>query len=155
MFHRVTIIGFVGQDPEMRFAPDGTPVTNFSVATRQVVSKDRVANCPAGWKESLNGKAWELTTWFRVTTWRKLAEACNSYLAKGQQVFVEGELKGEADAGTQNPRIWTGNDGEHRASYEVTARTVKFLGKREGNGGAPIGEPPPEGYEEDGDALPF
>ena len=155
MFHRVTIIGFVGQDPEMRYAPDGTPVCNFSVATRQVVSKERVAQCPQGWKESLNGKAWELTTWFRVTTWRKLAEATNTYLSKGQQVFVEGELKGEADSGTQNPRIWVGNDGEHRASYEVTARTVKFLGKREGNGGAPIGEPPPEGYEEDSDALPF
>jgi hypothetical protein len=53
----------------------------------------------------------------------------------------------------QNPRIWQGNDGEHRASYEVTARTVKFLGKREGNGGAPVGEPPPGG--EDDDLLPF
>jgi len=48
---------------------------------------------------------------------------------------------------SQNPRIWVGNDGEHPASYEITARTVKFLGKREGNGGAPIGAPPPEGYE--------
>jgi single-strand DNA-binding protein len=153
MFHRVTIIGFVGQDPQMRYAPDGTPVCNFSVATRQVVSKERVAECPQGWKESLNGKAWELTTWFRITVWRKLAEACNTYLAKGQQVFVKGELKGDAESGTQNPRIWTGNDGEHRASYEVTARTVKFLGKREGNGGAPIGEPPPGG--EDDDLLPF
>jgi hypothetical protein len=54
----------------------------------------------------------------------------------------------------QNLRIWQGNDGEHRASYEVTACTVKFLGKREGNGAAPIGEPPPQGYEDDG-ALPF
>jgi len=153
MFHRLTIIGFVGQDPQMRYTPDGTPVANFSVATRQIVSKERVAECPQGWKESLNGKNWELTTWFRVTTWRKLAEACNTYLSKGSQVFVEGELKGQAVEGSQNPRIWTGNDGEHRASYEVTARTVKFLGRREGNGGAPIGEPPPEGYEED--SLPF
>ena len=153
MFHRVTIIGFVGQDPQMRYAPDGTPVTNFSVATRQIVSKERVAACPQGWKESLNGNNWELTTWFRVTAWRKLAEAVNQYLEKGSQVFVEGELKGEANDGSQNPRIWTGNDGESRASYEVTARTVKFLGKREGNGGAPIGEPPPGG--EDDDLLPF
>ena len=44
MFHRVTIIGFVGMDPQMRYTPDGTPVCNFSVATRQVVSKDRVAD---------------------------------------------------------------------------------------------------------------
>jgi single-strand DNA-binding protein len=153
MFHRITIIGFVGQEPQMRYTEDGTPVTNFSVATRQVVSKERVAGCPAGWKESLNGKNWELTTWFRVTVWRKLAEATNNFLEKGQQVFVEGELRGDAVDGSQNPRIWTGNDGEHRASYEVTARTVKFLGKREGNGSAPVGEPPPGG--EDDDLLPF
>ena len=80
MFHRVTIIGFVGQDPQMRYAPDGTPVTNFSVATRQVVSKERVAPCPQGWKEPFNGNNWELTTWFRVTAWCKLAEAVNQYV---------------------------------------------------------------------------
>ncbi len=141
----------------MRYTPDGTPVCNFSVATRQVVSKERVAACPAGWKESLNGKNWELTTWFRVTCWRKLAEAVNEFVGKGQQVFVEGELRGEAQNGSQNPRIWIGNDGEHRASYEITARTVKFLapsgaGNRD-NGGAPLGEPPPGG--EDEDLLPF
>ena len=119
-------------------------VTNFSVATRQVVSKERVAECPQGWKESVNGTNWELTTWFRVTAWRKLAEACNTYLAKGSQVFVEGELKGDAVEGSQNPRIWQGNDGEHRASFEVTARTVKFLGRRD-NGGPSIGDPPPGG----------
>ena len=56
MFHRITIIGFVGQDPQMRYTEDGTQVTNFSVATRQVVSKKRTAACPTGWKESLNGK---------------------------------------------------------------------------------------------------
>ena len=58
-----------------------------------------------------------------------------------------------AQDGSQNPRVWIGQDGEARASYEITARTVKFLGKREGNGGAPIGEPPPGG--EDEDLLPF
>ena len=145
----------------MRYTEEGTPVTNISVASRQDSSwaqpnggvQERVAGCPTGWKESLNGKNWELTTWFRVTCWRKLAEAANEYLDKGQQVFVEGELRGDAVDGSQNPRIWQGNDGEHRASYEVTARTVKFLGRREGNGGAPIGEPPPGG--EDDDLLPF
>ena len=66
--------------------------------------------------------------------------------------FVEGELKGDAVEGAQNPRIWQGNDGEHRASFEITARTVKFLGRRD-NGGPPIGEPPPEGFEEE--TMPF
>ncbi len=150
----------------MRYTEDGTPVTNVSwpparphrELSRTVVSKERVSTCPSGWKESLNGKNWELTTWFRLLflekhCWRNLAEAVNQYLEKGAQVFVEGELRGDASDGSQNPRIWQGNDGEHRASYEMTARTVKFLGKREGNGGAPIGEPPPGG--ENDDILPF
>ena len=89
-------------------------------------------------------------SWFRVTCWRNLAEAMNQYLENGSQVFVEGELRGDASDGSQNPRIWQGNDGqsgdyrEHRASYEITARTVRFLGRRD-NGGAPISEPPPGG----------
>jgi single-strand DNA-binding protein len=152
MFHRVSLIGFVGQDPEMRYLEDGTPVTNLSVATRQAVSKERVEACPTGWKESLNGKNWELTTWFRITCWRRLAETVNQYVQKGSQLYVEGELKGEAIEGAQNPRVWLGNDGDHRASYELTARMVKFLGRRD-NGGTPIGEPPPKGYEDD--SLPF
>ena len=49
------------------------------------------------------------------------------YLEKGSQVFVEGELRGEASEGSQSPRIWQGNVGEHRASYEITARPVKCL----------------------------
>lgn len=83
-------------------------------------------------------------------------EAANEFLEKGTQVFVGGELKGDA---SQTARIWTGNDGqsgdcrEYQASYEVTARTVKFLGKRKGNEGASLGDPPPGG--EDDDILPF
>ncbi len=157
MFHRVTIIGNVGQDPQMRYTPDGTPVTSFNVATRTSVNKDTSPNCPQGWKESYNGRAWELTTWWRVTAWRKLAEIVNQYVQKGQQVFVEGEIHGDAVEGTQNPRVWTGKDGTARASFEITARTIKMLGARgesAGAGEAPLGEPPPGGgYEED--ELPF
>ena len=157
MFQRVTLIGRVGQDPQMRYTPDGTPVTNISVATKEVISKTKFDGserpCPQGWKESYNGRNWEITTWWRVTCWRGLAETVNQYLSKGQQVFVEGQVSGEAADGKQEPRVWQGNDGSHRASFELTARTVKFLGSRDGGGGAPIGEPPPEGFEED--ALPF
>ena len=60
--------------------------------------------------QKANGKNWDLTTWFGVTAWRKLAEAVNEYVAKGNQVFVEGELRGKASDGTQNPCIWQGND---------------------------------------------
>ena len=159
MFHRVTLIGRVGQDPQMRYTPDGTPVTSFSVATTTTLGKTMPGGgerpCPNGWKESYNGRNWELTTWWRVTCWRGLAETVNSYLTKGRQVFVEGEVTGEARDGQQWPRTYTAGDGTVRAAnYEITARTIKFLAAaEEGSSGPPIGEPPPEGFEED--ALPF
>lgn len=154
MFQRVTLIGRVGQDPQMRYTPDGTPVTTLSVATNTSVSKERNPNCPTGWKESYNGRNWEMTTWWRVTCWRGLAETVNQYVNKGMQVFAEGEIKGEAVDGSQNPRVWTGNDGTPRASFEITARTVKFLsGRGDAGSGSTAGEPPPEGFEED--VLPF
>ena len=158
MFQRVTLMGHVGQDPQMRYTPDGTPVTNFSVATKETMSKKRLdgaeRQCPAGWKESYNGKNWEITTWWRITAWRGLGETVNTYVTKGQQIFVEGIIQGEATDGTLRPRVWTGDDGIARASFEITARNIKFLGGRgEAAAGAPIGEPPPEGFEE-GD-LPF
>jgi single-strand DNA-binding protein len=137
----------------MRYTQDGVPVTTLSVATNTTVSKERNPDCPAGWKESFNGRNWQLTTWWRVTCWRQLAEIVNQYVSKGSQVFVEGEIRGEATDGNQNPRIWTGNDGVARANYEITARTVKFLGGRGEAAGPPMGEPPPEGFEEE--ALPF
>jgi single-strand DNA-binding protein len=155
MFHRVTLIGRVGQEPQMRYTPDGTPVTSFSVATTTRLGKERNPECPDGWKESFNGRSWELTTWWRVTAWRQLAETVNQFVNKGMLVFVEGEVRGDAANGSQNPRVWTGNDGVPRASFELTARTIKFLsGRGEEEGAAPpVGEAPPEGFEED--ALPF
>ena len=121
----MTIIGRIGQDPEMRYMPDGTAVTNFSVATTNSTGHDRA--CPKGWKESYNGKRWEVTTWFRVAAWGKLAETVNQHCKKGMLVFVEGELAGEASDGNLNPRVWAGKDGAARANFELTARNVKFL----------------------------
>lgn len=158
MFQRLTLIGNVGQDPTMRYTPDGTPVTDFSLGTKQTISK-RLPNggerpCPSGWKESYNGKNWEVTAWLRVTCWRGLAETVNSYVHKGSQVYVEGVLKGVASDGTLRPRIWTSQDGSPRCDFEVTAENVKFLGKADnGNGGSghvadlpgfEVGEAPPE-----------
>jgi single-strand DNA-binding protein len=158
MFQRVTLIGRVGQDPEMRYTPEGVAVTNFTLATGETISKNVPGGgerpCPQGWKESYNGRNWELTTWWRVTCWRGLAETVNQYLSKGRQVFVEGRVQGEASEGRLNPRVWQANDGSWRASFEITAQTVKFLGGREEAAAGPsMGEPPPEGFEED--ALPF
>lgn len=157
MFHRITLIGNVGRDPQMRYTPEGVAVTDFSVATKETISKTmpdgRQRSCPQGWQESYNARNWELTIWWRVTCWRKMAETVNQYLTKGQQVFVEGTVSGDAADGKLNPRVWTGQDGVARASFEITAQTVKFLGSREAAAGAPVGEPPPEEIEED--TLPF
>ncbi|HIP95865.1 MAG TPA: single-stranded DNA-binding protein [Anaerolineae bacterium] len=142
MYHKVIIVGHLGRDPEMRYTPDGTPVTTFSVATnRKWTSQD--------------GSQGEETVWWRVTTWRKLAEICNQYLSKGRPVLIEGVMR--PDPQTGGPRVWTGNDGVARASYEVTARTVKFLSARGEQAGAAPGvteEEPPPGFVEENE-IPF
>ena len=139
MYHKIIIVGNLGRDPEMRYTPDGTPVTTFSVATNR------------RWTGS-DGQQQEETVWFRVTAWRRMAEVCNQYLQKGRQVLIEGQLKPDENGG---PRVWTGNDGVARASYEVTALTVKFIGGRgEGpaaGGPGALDEPPVEPEEE----IPF
>ena len=127
MFHKVIVVGHLGRDPEMRYLPDGTPVTTFSVATTRR-------------RRNPDGTTAEETVWFRVSAFRKLAETCNSFLQKGRLVLVEGQLR--PDPATGGPRTWTGNDGTVRASYELTALDVRFLGAR-GEAApveAPIGE---------------
>jgi len=111
-YQKVIIVGNLGRDPEMRYTADGTPVTSFSVATnRRWTSQD--------------GSKGEETVWFRVSAWRRTAETCAQYLSKGRQVMVEGRLT--ADKATGGPRVWTGQDGQVRASYELTADRVIFL----------------------------
>lgn len=119
------IIGRLGADPEMRFAPNGQPVTNFSVATNRK------------YKNS-GGEEVKETVWFKVSAWGKMAEVCNNYLRKGSQVYIEGRLI--ADPATGGPRIWTRQDGSPAASFELHVELIRFLGGRngEGNGtGAP------------------
>ena len=124
-FHTIIITGNLGRDPEMRYTPSGQAVTSFSVA-----QNDSYTNS--------NGEKVKRTLWFRVTAWGKQAETCNQYLKKGAMVLVEGRLT--ADPATGNPRIWSGQDGQARASFEVSAQTVRFLSSRsEGaEGGGPV-----------------
>lgn len=132
MYQKLVIIGRLGRDPEMRFTPTGQAVTSFSVAT------DRSYTDQAG-------KAVKETVWFKVTAWGKLAETCNNYLQKGKLVLVEGRLTVDAKSG--GPRVWTGQDGTPRATYEVVANTVKFLSAK-GEGSSPAG------VEEDAETAP-
>lgn len=132
MFQECIIVGNLGRDPEMRFTPDGQPVTSFTVAVnRRWTNQD--------------GTQSEKTTWFRVTAWGRLAETCNQYLKKGRLVLVAGEI----DVST-----FMGQDGQPRATLELRARQVKFLGGREGEalpGELGAGAIPPHDEEE----LPF
>jgi single-strand DNA-binding protein len=120
MFQTIIIIGNLGRDPEMRYTPSGQPVTSFSVATNRQYTNNA-------------GETVKETIWFRVSAWGKQAETCNQYLKKGNKVLVEGRLT--ADPATGGPRIWTGQDGSPRASFEVTAGTVRFLTPRGGEAG--------------------
>jgi single-strand DNA-binding protein len=134
MYERIFLAGNLGQDPELRYTPNGTPMTNFSVATNE------------RWTGQ-DGKQQERTIWWRVTVWGKQAETVSQYLSKGSQVFVEGRL--DPDPETGSPRIWTGRDGQARASFEVVARRVQFVGRR--GGAARLDEPrdedvPPEAF---------
>ena len=143
MYQKIIIMGNLGGDPEMRYTPQGKPVTNFSVATSRK------------WTNA-DGTPGEETVWFRVSAWGKLGEVCNEYLSKGRQVFVEGQLKPDPETG--GPRIWTRQDGTAGASFEIFAFTVKFLGRRgEGVAVEPgvTAEEPPPGVEEGEGELPF
>jgi single-strand DNA-binding protein len=88
--NRAMIIGNLGGDPEMRFTPNGNPVTSFNVATNRVYN-------------TADGERKEETEWFTVVTWNRLAETCNQYLTKGQKVYAEGRL---------HNRTWDGQDGQ-------------------------------------------
>jgi single-strand DNA-binding protein len=139
MYHRVIIAGYLGRDPEMRYLPDGQPVVNFSVATgRRWTGKD--------------GQAHDETIWWRVSAFGKTAELCNQYLTKGRAVLIEGRMRPDENG---NPRVWTGQDGAARASYEVTADSVRFLGRREEEAPAPVAPEPVIEEPEEPEAIPF
>lgn len=139
MYQRIIIVGNLGGDPEMRYMSDGTAVTNFSVATNR------------RWTNRSSGEQQDETTWFRVSVWGRQAETANEYLSKGQQVLVEGRMR--PDPQTGGPRMWTGQDGTARASFEITARNVRFMGARETSSFS--GDESTNGPPEEEDEIPF
>ena len=134
MYQKTIVVGHLGRDPEMRYTQSGVPVTSFSVATTRKWS-------------SASGEQQEKTTWFRVTCWRKLAELTAQYLKKGRLVLVEGDIEASA---------FTDREGNARASLELTATNIKFLGGRgeggEGTGGSAGGG---EDFPVHEDEIPF
>lgn len=112
MFSQIILVGYVGQDPTMRYTSSGTPITELSVATSR------------SYTDKAGAKVDE-TTWYRVSVFGNQAEACSQYLSKGKPVLVVGRLR--PDPLTGGPRVFTRKDGSTGATFEVNAENVRFL----------------------------
>jgi len=121
MYQQITIVGNVGRDAEMRYLPDGKPVTTFSVATSEK------------WKDA-QGQPQERTVWFKITTWQQLAEVCGQYVKKGMKVLVVGTLT--------EPKPYQDRQGDWHASLDVRANVVRFLSRVEGESNSEAGPAP-------------
>jgi single-strand DNA-binding protein len=121
--NKVMIIGHLGRDPEMRYTPSGRPVTTFSVATSR------------SW-HSADGERHEETEWFNVVAWGSLAEICNQYLRKGQQVYIEGRLQ---------TRRWEDTEGNKHFTTELVAKEMIMLGERRDVSSTFVSKPGEEG----------
>jgi single-strand DNA-binding protein len=104
------VIGNVGRDPELRYTQSGVAVCDFSVAVSR------------RWTDKTSNEPREETTWFKVSCWRNLAEIANQYVRKGKQVMVTGRI---------NASAYIGQDGQARASLELTALDLQLLGRRD------------------------
>jgi single-strand DNA-binding protein len=102
---KIIVIGNLGTDPEMRYTPQGIPMTTFRLATTRTFS-------------NASGERQDETEWFSVVAWRRLAEQCNQYLSKGRRAYVEGRLRS---------RTWQGQDGQQRFQNQIVAERVFFL----------------------------
>ena len=140
MYQKITIVGNLGRDPEMRYLPSGQAVTNMSVATnRRYTGSD--------------GQRVDETTWFRISVWGAQAETVNQYLQQGSKVLVEGRLRPDPESG--GPRIWTRNDGSPGANFEITAQNVLFLSSRSEDQAFQGSEPSGISESVDEDDIPF
>ncbi|MCH7502215.1 MAG: single-stranded DNA-binding protein [Proteobacteria bacterium] len=142
--NKVIIVGNLGQDPETRYMPSGSAVTNFTVATNE------------SWKDKQTGEQKDRTEWHRIAMFGRLAEVAAEYLRKGSQVYIEGKLR---------TRKWQDRDGKDRYTTEIIADEMQMLGGR-GGGSAPMssdsepanvpaGAPPPPPADDFDDDIPF
>jgi single-strand DNA-binding protein len=113
--NKVILVGHLGRDPEVRYAPSGQAIANVTIATSD------------SWKDKNTGEKQERTEWHRVVFFSRLAEIVGEYLKKGSQVYIEGRLQ---------TRKWQDKDGNDRYTTEIVANEMQMLGSRQG-GGAP------------------
>lgn len=131
-YHKITVVGFVSREPEIRTTPKGTKLAKFSVPT------------DVGYGE------YKKTAWWNFTAWANTAKIVEQYVRKGKEVLVECEIEPSETGG---PRVFTRNNGESDARYEAKVIVLKLLGKRGDSGGSgrtytendyDPGEPPPD-----------
>lgn len=117
--NKVILIGNIGQDPEVRYTPGGSAITNISVATSEA------------WKDKQTGQSQERTEWHRVVFFNRLAEIAGEYLRKGSKVYIEGSLR---------TRKWQDQQGQDRYTTEIVANEMQML---DGRGNAEAGSSAP------------
>ncbi|AOE39828.1 single-stranded DNA-binding protein SSB1 [Pantoea agglomerans] len=121
--NKVILVGNLGQDPEVRYMPNGGAVANITLATSE------------SWRDKQTGENKEITEWHRVVLFGKLAEVAGEYLKKGSQVYIEGQLR---------TRKWQDQGGQERYTTEVVVNvggTMQMLGGRQQGGNAGAGAP--------------
>jgi single-strand DNA-binding protein len=146
--NKVIIVGNLGGDPETRYMPSGSAVTNLTVATNE------------SWKDKQTGEQKDRTEWHKVAMFNRLAEVAAEYLRKGSQVYIEGKLR---------TRKWQDKSGQDRWTTEIIADEMQMLGGRGGAGGggggsapmsssqdsSPPSAPPQAGSDDFDDDIPF
>ena len=115
--NKVILVGNLGQDPDVRYMPNGNAVANISVATSET------------WKDKNTGEQQERTEWHRVVLFRRLGEIAGEYLKKGSKVYIEGRLQ---------TRKWQDQNGQDRYTTEIVGDNMQMLDSR-GGGTAPMG----------------
>ena len=116
--NKVIIVGNLGQDPEVRFMPNGSAVANFTVATSET------------WKDKQTGEQKEKTEWHRIVIYQRLAEIAGEYLKKGSKVYLEGRLQ---------TRKWQNQQGADQYTTEIVANEMQMLDSRGQGGGQQTG----------------
>ncbi|EIX3165065.1 single-stranded DNA-binding protein [Salmonella enterica] len=130
--NKVILIGNLGQDPDVRYMPNGGAVANFSLATSET------------WRSKQTGEMKELTEWHRVVVFGKLAEIAGEYLRKGSQVYIEGQLR---------TRSWDDNNGVTRYVTEIVVSmqgTMQMLGNRQAQNSGDWSQQQPQGNQPSG-----
>ena len=108
--NKVIIVGFLGNDPEIRTMPNGEHIANISVATSE------------SWTDKNTGEKKTQTEWHRIVLYRRLAEIAGQYLTKGSQIYIEGRLK---------TRKWQDSNGQDRYTTEIQGDNLQMLGGRQ------------------------